>query len=178
MVDPETTYTGICYLRSQVKTANVTDGLSNTYLIGERNIDADNYFTGLDDGDDQSMYTGFNDDNHRSTYYDAAAGHRGRRCRMSPELSFRVPSGAQCRIVQHVAVRWIRSHNQLRHRSGDAPAAGESGRRIADRPKQTLSCCSQPTSTPAWRGAGELTHEGAIADASAASADQWIRQRR
>ncbi len=73
-VVPETTYTGIFFLRSQVTAANVTDGLSNTYLVGEKCVNADCYFSGLDDADDQAMYMGFDNDNHRSTYYDASTG--------------------------------------------------------------------------------------------------------
>ena len=44
--------------RSQVTYVKVTDGLSKTYLVGEKYINAEHYLTGLDPGDVQSMYTG------------------------------------------------------------------------------------------------------------------------
>jgi prepilin-type N-terminal cleavage/methylation domain-containing protein/prepilin-type processing-associated H-X9-DG protein len=59
--------TGICYLRSQITAAHVTDGLSNTYLVGEKYLNADNYTNGLDNADNESMYTGYDNDNHRCT---------------------------------------------------------------------------------------------------------------
>ncbi len=59
-------FTGICYLRSHVTLANVTDGASNTYLVGEKYLNPDSYFNGADPADDQTMYEGFDNDNHRS----------------------------------------------------------------------------------------------------------------
>jgi prepilin-type N-terminal cleavage/methylation domain-containing protein len=54
--------TGIVHVLSQVKAAQVTDGLSNTYLAGEKNLTPDYYFTGADDGDNENMYIGDNAD--------------------------------------------------------------------------------------------------------------------
>lgn len=51
---------GICYLRSEVLPAEIRDGLSHTYLIGEKYV---NY--GFDPGDDQSMYSGYDYDTFR-----------------------------------------------------------------------------------------------------------------
>ena len=45
------TATGISYLRSQVTVAMVTDGLSNTYMVGEIYLDADSYVNGYDGTD-------------------------------------------------------------------------------------------------------------------------------
>jgi hypothetical protein len=67
-----TTYSpanGICYLRSEVKLAQVTDGTSNTYMLGERYIDPLRYTDGTDGGDNESMYSGCNNDVNRTTYY-------------------------------------------------------------------------------------------------------------
>ena len=55
---------GICYLRSEVTTAQVVDGLSNTYCIGEKWVRTSG---GQDRGDDTSMYCGFDKDNTRWT---------------------------------------------------------------------------------------------------------------
>lgn len=55
--------TGICFLRSQVQMAQITDGTSHTYLIGEKYAVAG----GWDPGDDQGMYSGYDFDTFRWT---------------------------------------------------------------------------------------------------------------
>ncbi|HVA51505.1 MAG TPA: DUF1559 domain-containing protein [Pirellulales bacterium] len=57
--------TGICYLRSEVKLADIVDGTSHTYLIGEKYAVAG----GWDPGDDQGMYAGYDYDSFRWTTY-------------------------------------------------------------------------------------------------------------
>ncbi len=59
--------TGVCEQRSQVKMADITDGTSNTYLVGEMSVDPDCYFTGNDGGDDQALFTGDSGDETRYT---------------------------------------------------------------------------------------------------------------
>ena len=61
----DTAETGVIYQCSATKAADITDGLSNTYLLGEKYINPDNYSTGLDDGDDQSAYVGYDLDTAR-----------------------------------------------------------------------------------------------------------------
>lgn len=55
-------HTGVCYLRSQIRPAEIRDGLSQTYLLGEKYLYAAEYETGESHGDDWSMYTGYQDD--------------------------------------------------------------------------------------------------------------------
>ena len=55
-------HTGICFLRSQVQPGEIRDGLSQTYLLGEKNLSNGDYTTGANHGDDWSMYTGYQDD--------------------------------------------------------------------------------------------------------------------
>ena len=43
---------GVCYVRSTIKVAHITDGPSNTYLFGEKFLNPDNYSSGADAGDD------------------------------------------------------------------------------------------------------------------------------
>lgn len=62
-----TTFTGISYQGSQVKLAEVTDGTSVTYLIGEKYLNPVNYANGADAGDNEDCYTGFDNDISRST---------------------------------------------------------------------------------------------------------------
>lgn len=50
--------TGVCHQRSMVTLQQISDGLSNTYLVGEKSITPENYLTGLDNGDDQSALSG------------------------------------------------------------------------------------------------------------------------
>ena len=62
-VDPS--ISGIVFQRSQITAAEVTDGTSNTYLVGEKNINPDYYITGHDGGDNGDMFTGCDDDELR-----------------------------------------------------------------------------------------------------------------
>jgi prepilin-type N-terminal cleavage/methylation domain-containing protein len=59
--------TGISYERSTVGIRRVSDGTTNTYLIGEKHIYYDDYLTGIDFGDNETWCTGFNNDNFRVT---------------------------------------------------------------------------------------------------------------
>ncbi|MBX3427538.1 MAG: DUF1559 domain-containing protein [Pirellulales bacterium] len=63
----EATMTGISFERSKIAARQVCDGLSNTYLIGERYIPQDDYETGYNPADNETWCTGFNNDNYRST---------------------------------------------------------------------------------------------------------------
>jgi len=65
-------FTGTAYCGAAVKLAVITDGLSKTYILGERYINPDDYDTGRDHGDDWSMWTGYQDDICRSTFFDPA----------------------------------------------------------------------------------------------------------
>ena len=47
----------------------MTDGTSNTYLLGEKNVDPDYYISGQDGGDDSNVYSGNDDDVYRSGGY-------------------------------------------------------------------------------------------------------------
>lgn len=59
-------HNGICYLRSEIRPAQIVDGTAYTYLVGEKCVQADQYETGADLGDDWSMYTGYQNDICRS----------------------------------------------------------------------------------------------------------------
>ncbi len=62
------TATGIMYCGSLLRMADITDGTSNTYLAGEKNITVDNYTTGKDVGDNEAALIG---DNHDVTRWTA-----------------------------------------------------------------------------------------------------------
>ncbi len=61
---------GVVIQRSQIKVADITDGTSCTYLVGEKYLNVDAYFTGNDWGDDQAAFTGDCDDQCRWTGLD------------------------------------------------------------------------------------------------------------
>ena len=56
---------GVGFACSMVKASDVTDGLSNTFLIGEKNLWSDAYLNGDDGGDDEFALQGFDSDNYR-----------------------------------------------------------------------------------------------------------------
>ena len=53
---------GVFYGTSQTTVADVSDGTSNTYLLGEKYLNSNSYTTNTDAGDDQNMFTGYQDD--------------------------------------------------------------------------------------------------------------------
>lgn len=64
---------GVQFQRSTVKFSDITDGTSNTFILGEKNVNPDFYeVQGLDGdiGDNQNPYNGFDADTTRSTYID------------------------------------------------------------------------------------------------------------
>jgi prepilin-type N-terminal cleavage/methylation domain-containing protein/prepilin-type processing-associated H-X9-DG protein len=61
-------YSGVSFKRSEVKTADITDGTANTYMVGEKSLDPDYYYTGQSFGDDQSLFSGWNDDHYRDVF--------------------------------------------------------------------------------------------------------------
>ncbi len=63
---------GICHAGAVVKMADIKDGTSNTFLLGEKYIWPDHYFDGLDDGDDHGMYEGHGCDITRWCTYDSS----------------------------------------------------------------------------------------------------------
>lgn len=58
---------GIAYQRSEVKPAMISDGLSKTYLVGEKYLNPNDYLTGVDIRDDHSMFAGDDLDMHAWT---------------------------------------------------------------------------------------------------------------
>jgi len=67
--------TGISYARSEITVADVRDGTTNTYMLGEKYQNPDNYADGQGTDDDFGMYEGCAYDTYRwCDYYDRANG--------------------------------------------------------------------------------------------------------
>jgi prepilin-type N-terminal cleavage/methylation domain-containing protein len=64
-----TAFSGVSFQRSEIKWADITDGTSNTYMVGEKYLMPDHYYDGSINFDDQSLYCGWNNDNNRSTNF-------------------------------------------------------------------------------------------------------------
>jgi prepilin-type N-terminal cleavage/methylation domain-containing protein/prepilin-type processing-associated H-X9-DG protein len=59
--------TGISFQRSRIKDKQITDGIGNTILYGEKYMNPALINTGTDPADNECMYVGFDNDNYRST---------------------------------------------------------------------------------------------------------------
>jgi hypothetical protein len=62
---PDVIQDGIAGRMTRLQAASVYDGLSNTYLIGEKYVAADTYFSGTDQGDSGAMMAGYSSDTSR-----------------------------------------------------------------------------------------------------------------
>ena len=67
--DDPSIYTGVSFQRSQMKPKHIIDGMSKTYLLGEKYVEADRYENGENPGDNENLYVGFDHDNNRTTFY-------------------------------------------------------------------------------------------------------------
>ncbi|RIK72662.1 MAG: hypothetical protein DCC67_18960 [Planctomycetota bacterium] len=59
--------TGVVFGRSEINFRQVDDGLSNTYMVGEKYMSSDHYDDGLDEGDNEPAFAGNNADTLRTT---------------------------------------------------------------------------------------------------------------
>jgi len=58
---------GVIYEASKTRIGDISRGTSQTFLLGERYLDPNNYFTGKDAADNEGMYSGEDNDNSRDT---------------------------------------------------------------------------------------------------------------
>jgi hypothetical protein len=58
--------TGVSYYQSTVSIRQIIDGASHKYMVGEKFLYSDKYFTGDDPGDNAWLWTGWDDDLYRT----------------------------------------------------------------------------------------------------------------
>jgi hypothetical protein len=65
---PASIENGVMFLRSEVRFSDVTRGMSDVCMVGERYLDPNRYLSGTSGADNENMYTGYDNDNCRCTY--------------------------------------------------------------------------------------------------------------
>jgi prepilin-type N-terminal cleavage/methylation domain-containing protein len=82
--------TGVCFIGSTIKMANITDGPTNTYLFGEKFMSPDNYTSGSDPGDLNCALVGWTSDLFRTCRFTAAMTSANN---FAPRQDIPIPSG-------------------------------------------------------------------------------------
>jgi len=59
--------TGISFRTSKVRMGQITDGLSQVFMVGEKFLTTDRWTSGTDAADNENMYVGYDNDNYRSS---------------------------------------------------------------------------------------------------------------
>ena len=68
------TATGVSFAVSMIRAGDVTDGLSSTYLLGEKNMDPDHYTDGNQGGDNEWALAGFDYNTYRFADHNLKSG--------------------------------------------------------------------------------------------------------
>ncbi|MDO4584354.1 MAG: DUF1559 domain-containing protein [Planctomycetia bacterium] len=66
---------GVIFQKSTISYAEIPDGSSNTFLIGEKYVSSDHYTSGRATGDDLTLYCGPDNDTYRITAYSSDKLH-------------------------------------------------------------------------------------------------------
>jgi prepilin-type N-terminal cleavage/methylation domain-containing protein/prepilin-type processing-associated H-X9-DG protein len=70
-------HSGVSFLRSTVRLRDITDGTANTYMVGEKYLNAELYETGRDPSDNEFMLVGYDNDIFKNTFEPPQADRRG-----------------------------------------------------------------------------------------------------
>ena len=98
-------YNGVCNMRSEIRLAQILDGTSKTYLIGDKYLRPESYdgvgsigSPTYDTGDNETLFTGFNRDFQRSTRFQPLQDRSG------PALPYRFGSASPARSTCRCAM--------------------------------------------------------------------------
>lgn len=69
--------TGVSFQRSMILLAEIVDGTSSTFLVGEKYLNPDHYESGNDNADNECALSGFDNDNFRVTFSPPLRERRG-----------------------------------------------------------------------------------------------------
>ena len=130
---------GVIYKFDEVSIARITDGTSNTYLLGEKYLDPLHYADGVDLGDNQPFNTGYDLDNVRWSPWDAA-NNTNLAPAQDPRGRRQLLHVRQCarQRLQHGLLRWIGSPHELFDQSHHPCLPLQPQGRPDDRRKQVL----------------------------------------
>jgi hypothetical protein len=80
---PAVEFSGVVGVKSTTTLAEIRDGLSNTFLLGEKYLHPDRLSTGTDGADNENLYVGLDNDTCRSTRFRPQTGRSS-----SPQATF------------------------------------------------------------------------------------------
>jgi prepilin-type processing-associated H-X9-DG protein len=92
-------FSGVSFQRSKIAIAEIKDGTSNTFLVGEKYLSPDHYTDGADLGDNENMYVGFENDLDRSTNASAILTQDTSGLSSAAPLNFGSAHSAGCNFV-------------------------------------------------------------------------------
>jgi len=122
--------TGVMFRHSQCIMADITDGASNTFLLGERYCWPDHYDDGLDGlGDDQGWTEGYDYDTNRWVQFgditnpDPPSAAIWNRCRTNPAIRTGCVSAAPTPTASAWRSVMIGATTELHDRSRNVPSA-------------------------------------------------------
>jgi prepilin-type processing-associated H-X9-DG protein len=64
-----TEFTGVIFLRSQIRMTDISNGSNNTYMMGAKHVNPIEYYTGKDQADGEAMLTGMDGCISRTTAF-------------------------------------------------------------------------------------------------------------
>jgi prepilin-type N-terminal cleavage/methylation domain-containing protein/prepilin-type processing-associated H-X9-DG protein len=70
-------WAGVIYQRSEIRLTDISNGTSNTYMLGEKYLNPTDYFTGQDGSDNEHMYIGADNDINRIVLHVPLQDKRG-----------------------------------------------------------------------------------------------------